>query len=93
VFTVLLSDNPLTGGCPTYPPPGGHSTQLCGLSLENRPHDSVHDFLYISPINTDIHNLVISIYGISASQVTTDMHHLSLTLPGSFLIHDWSPGL
>ena len=32
-------------------------------------------------------------YGISVSQMTTDMFHFSSTLPGSFLIHDLSPGL
>ena len=37
------------------------------------------------------HNLVDR-YGISVSQMTTDMFHLSLTLPGLFLIHDLSPG-
>jgi hypothetical protein len=32
-------------------------------------------------------------YGISVSQMTTDMFHLSQTLPGPFLIHDLLPGL
>jgi hypothetical protein len=32
-------------------------------------------------------------YGISVSQMTTDMLHLSKTLPGPFLIRDLSPGL
>jgi hypothetical protein len=32
-------------------------------------------------------------YGISVSQMTTDMFHLSKTLPGPFLIHDLLPGL
>ena len=32
-------------------------------------------------------------YGISVLQMTTDMFHLSQTLPGSFLIHDLSLGL
>ena len=32
-------------------------------------------------------------YGISVSQMTTDMFHLSLTLPGPFLIHDLSLSL
>jgi hypothetical protein len=31
-------------------------------------------------------------YGISVSQMTTDMFHLSKTLAGSFLIYDLSPG-
>jgi len=32
-------------------------------------------------------------YGISVSQMTTDMFHLRLTLPGPFFIHDLSPVL
>jgi hypothetical protein len=32
-------------------------------------------------------------YGTHVSQMTTDMFHLSVTLPGPFLIHDVSPGL
>ena len=32
-------------------------------------------------------------YGISVSLMTTNMSHLLQTLPGSFLIHDLSPGL
>jgi hypothetical protein len=32
-------------------------------------------------------------YGISVSQITTDMFHLSSTLPGHFLIHDLLPVL
>jgi hypothetical protein len=32
-------------------------------------------------------------YGISVSQMTTDMFHLSQTLPGPFLIYDLLPGL
>jgi hypothetical protein len=32
-------------------------------------------------------------YGISVSQMTTDMFPLSLTLAGPFLIHDLSPGI
>jgi hypothetical protein len=31
-------------------------------------------------------------YGISVSQMTTDMFHLSQALSGPFLIHDLSPG-
>ena len=38
------------------------------------------------------HNLVDH-YGISVSQMTKDMFHLSQTLPGPFLVHDLSPGL
>ena len=38
------------------------------------------------------HDLVDS-YRISVSQMTTDMFHLSQTLPGPFLIHDLLPGL
>ena len=38
------------------------------------------------------HNLVER-YGISVSQMITDMFHLSYTLPGTFLIHDLSPSL
>ena len=32
-------------------------------------------------------------YGISVSQMTTDMFHLSQTLPGPFLIHDLLQGV
>ena len=32
-------------------------------------------------------------YGISVSQMTTDMFHLSQTLPGPLFIHDLLPGL
>ena len=32
-------------------------------------------------------------YGISVSQMTTDMFHLSLSLPGPFFIHDLLPGV
>jgi hypothetical protein len=32
-------------------------------------------------------------YGISVSQMATDMLHLSYILPGPFLIHDLLPGL
>jgi len=39
------------------------------------------------------HNDLVDRYGISVSQMTTDMFHLSLTLPGPFLIHDLSPSL
>jgi hypothetical protein len=37
-----------------------------------------------------VHNLVDP-YGISVSQMTTDMFHWSKTLPGPFLIHDLLP--
>jgi hypothetical protein len=33
------------------------------------------------------------LYGISLSQMTTDMFHLSLAFPCPFLVHDLSPGL
>jgi hypothetical protein len=39
------------------------------------------------------HHDLVDRYGISVSQMTTDMFHLSLTLPGSFLVHDLSLGL
>ena len=39
------------------------------------------------------HHFLVDRYGISMSQMTTDMFHLSQTLPGSFLIHDLLPGL
>jgi hypothetical protein len=39
------------------------------------------------------HHDLVNRYGISVSQMTTDMFHLSQTLPDSFLIHDLSPGL
>ena len=39
-----------------------------------------------------LHDLVDR-YGISVSQMTTDMFHLSQTLPGPFLIDDLLPGL
>jgi hypothetical protein len=32
-------------------------------------------------------------YGISVSQMTTDMFHLKQAIPGPFGIHDLSPGL
>jgi hypothetical protein len=34
------------------------------------------------------HHDLVDRYGISLSQMTTDMFHLSLTLPGSFLVHE-----
>jgi hypothetical protein len=40
-------------------------------------------------LNNDLFNR----YGISVSQMTMDMFHLPYALPGSFLIHDLSPGL
>jgi hypothetical protein len=40
----------------------------------------------------DRHHALVDRYGISLSQMTTKMFHLSLILPGSFLIHDLSPG-
>jgi hypothetical protein len=39
------------------------------------------------------HHDLVDRYGISMSQMTTDMFHLSKTLPGLFLIHDLSPSL
>jgi hypothetical protein len=39
------------------------------------------------------HHDLVDRYGISVSQVTMDMFHLSKTLLGPFLIHDLSPGL
>ena len=39
------------------------------------------------------HYDLVDRYGISVSQMTTDMSHLSKTLPGLFLIHDLSSGL
>ena len=39
------------------------------------------------------HHDLVDRYGISVSQMTTDMFHLSLTLPGPFLVHDLSLGL
>jgi hypothetical protein len=39
------------------------------------------------------HHDLVDRYGISVSQMTTDMFHLSKALPGAFLIHDLSPGL
>ena len=38
------------------------------------------------------HDLVVR-YGISVPYITTDIFHLSQTLPGPFLVHDLSPGL
>jgi len=38
-------------------------------------------------------NDLVDRYGISASQITTDMFHLLEIFPGSFLIHSLSPGL
>ena len=39
------------------------------------------------------HHDLVDCYGISVSQITTDMFHLSQTLSGPFLIHDLSLGL
>jgi hypothetical protein len=39
------------------------------------------------------HHDLIDRYGISVSQMTTDVFHLSETLPGPFLIHGLSPDL
>jgi hypothetical protein len=39
------------------------------------------------------HHDMIDRYGISLSQMTMDMFHLSEALPGPFPIHDISPGL
>jgi hypothetical protein len=39
------------------------------------------------------HHDSVDRYGISVSQMTTDMFHLSQTVPGLFLIHDLLPGL
>ena len=39
------------------------------------------------------HHDLFDRYGISVSQMTTDMFHLSSTLPGPFLIYDLLPGL
>jgi hypothetical protein len=38
------------------------------------------------------HDDLVDRYGISVSQMATDMFRLSLTLPGHFLIHDLSSG-
>jgi hypothetical protein len=37
------------------------------------------------------HHDLVDRYRISVSQMTTDMFHLSQTLPGPFLVHDLSP--
>jgi hypothetical protein len=49
--------------------------------------------IYISCL--ELRNRVVSSanYGISVSQMTTDMFHLSESLSSPFLIHDLSPGL
>ena len=39
------------------------------------------------------HHDSVDRYGISVSQMTTDLFHLSQTVPGPFLIHDLLPGL
>jgi hypothetical protein len=39
------------------------------------------------------HHDLVDRYGISVSQMTTDVFHLLLALPGPFLIHDLLPGL
>jgi len=39
------------------------------------------------------HHDLVDLYGISVSQMTTNMFHLSQTLPGPFLVHDLSSGL
>jgi len=38
-------------------------------------------------------NDLVNRYGIAVSHTTTDMFHLSQTLPGPFLIHGLSPAL
>ena len=43
-------------------------------------------------VSCNVYDLVDR-YEISVSQMTTDMFHLSQTLPGPFLIHDLLPGL
>ena len=37
------------------------------------------------------HYDLVDRYGISVSQITTDMFHLSYALPGAFLVHDLLP--
>jgi hypothetical protein len=39
------------------------------------------------------HHDLVDCYGISVSQMITDMFHLSKARPGPFFIHDLSPGL
>ena len=39
------------------------------------------------------HHDLVDHYGISVSQMTMEMFHLSQTFPGPFLIHDLSLGL
>ena len=39
------------------------------------------------------HHDLVDRYGISVSQMTMDMFHLSQKIPGSFLIRDSLPGL
>jgi len=39
------------------------------------------------------HHDLVDRYGIAVLQMTSEMSHLSLAFPGSFLIHDLSPGL
>ena len=39
------------------------------------------------------HHDLINCYGVSVSQMTTDMFRLSYVIPGPFLIHDLPPGL
>ena len=39
------------------------------------------------------HHDLVNRYGVSVSQMTTDIFHLSLALPDPFLIHDLSPAI
>ena len=49
-----------------------------------------------SPFSTEFygrHHDVVNRYGVSLSQMSTDMFHLSSSQSGSLFIHDLSPGL
>jgi hypothetical protein len=49
--------------------------------------------MYEADLSVSVVSFLVDRYGIYVSQMTTNMFHLSQALPGSFLIHDVSPGL
>jgi hypothetical protein len=64
------------------------SLSRCGSRYDAHVSVSMVSLVFLS----DYHDLVDR-YGVYVSQMTTDMFHLSKTLPGPFLVHDLSPGV
>ena len=62
--------------------------QLFKMIQRNSTH--LQKYFFSNSVSTSD---LIDRYGISMSQMTTYMFHLSETLPDPFLIHDLSPGL